>query len=126
MNELTPQSLEQWREEREAEKRTTNVAAFAARYLDDDGDSPILGTRDERIREGVKLGIITREEAAEMLSKATDAAIDAMAEGASGADAYHDVSDAEFARLMPMVMMPWSSQLATQSLVYYDKPQGGL
>lgn len=126
MNELTPQSLEQWREERKAENRAARVAAFAARYLDDDGDSPISGTRDERIHEGVKLGIITREEAAEMLSKATDAALDAMSNGVPGAAAYNQVSDAEFARMVRNATMPWPSQLATQALAYYDNPRGGL
>lgn len=99
MNELTPQSLEQWRAEREAEKRAASIAAFTARYLDATNDT-INGTREERIHQGVELGIISEQAAKEMLRRAADAALDAMAEGASGAEEHQRVSDEEFARLV--------------------------
>ncbi len=96
---LTPQSLEQWREEREVEKRTADIAAFTARYLDA-VDDRICGTREERIREGVKLGLLSEEAASEIETKAGDAALDALAHGVPGAEAYRDVTDAEFARMV--------------------------
>lgn len=104
MNELTPQSLDQWREEREVEKRAAEIHAFTARYLNATNDR-IIGRREERIQQGIELGIISEEAAREMLGKATDAAVDAMSEGASGAEAYQRVSDEEeFDRLVRNAM----------------------
>jgi hypothetical protein len=96
---LAPQSLEQWREEREAEKRTADIAAFTAHYLDATDDR-VIGRRDERIRKGVELGLLNEQAADELLRTAADAALEAMANGCSGAKAYHDVSDTEFARMV--------------------------